>query len=65
MGAAMEKLVTGRDLARLRQTGIITKNEIAVIVGDMLVAENVITKARRVLEAQGTILESNRRILRD
>lgn len=61
----MEKLVSGPDLAKLRNDGIISKNEIAVIIGDVLVAEHVITKNRRVLEAAGTLLESNRRILRD
>jgi len=61
----MEKLVTGTDLTKLRKAGVISKNEIAVIVGDVLVAEHVITKDRRVLEVSGTLLESNRRILRD
>lgn len=61
----MEKLVTGQDLTKLRKAGVISKNEIAVIVGDVLVAEHVITKDRRVLEVSGTLLESNRRILRD
>ena len=61
----MEKLVTGPDLTKLRKAGVISKNEIAVIVGDVLVAEHVITKDRRVLEVSGTLLESNRRILRD
>ena len=40
-------------------------NKIAVITGDVIVAENVVTKKRRILEIGTLILESNRRILRD
>jgi len=61
----MEKPVTGNDLTKLRTSGLITTEEVAIIVGDVVVAENVITKARRILEVSGLILESNRRVLRD
>lgn len=61
----MEKPVTGNDLTRLRNSGLLTNNEVALIVGDVVVAENVITKERRVLEVAGLMLESNRRVLRD
>ena len=61
----MEKLITGNDLAKLRSTGTISENEIAIMVGDVVVAENVVTKDRRVLEVSGLILESKRRVLRD
>lgn len=61
----MEKPVTGNDLMKLRQSGLLTNNEVALIVGDVVLAENVITKERRVLEVAGLMLESNRRILRD
>ncbi len=61
----MEKPVTGNDLTKLRTSGLITPDEVAIVVGDVMVAENVITKARRVLEVSGLILESNRRVLRD
>lgn len=60
----MEKLVTGTDLTKLRTTGVIAENEIAIVVGDVVVAENVVTKTRRVLEVSGLMLESNKRILR-
>ena len=60
----MEKPVTGNDLTKLRTSGLITADEVAIVVGDVVVAENVITKARRILEVSGLILESNRRILR-
>ena len=61
----MEKQVTGNDLAKLRTSGLINANEVAIIIGDVVVAENVITKERRILETSGLILESNRRVLRD
>lgn len=60
----MEKLVTGNDLTKLRRSGTIAENEIAIIVGDVVVAENVVTKTRRVLEVSGLMLESNKRVLR-
>ena len=41
----MEKPVTGNDLTRLRNSGLLTNNEVALIVGDVVIAENVITKA--------------------
>lgn len=61
----MEKQVTNNDLAKLRQQGLIENNEVALLVGDVIIAENVITKQRRVLELGTVLLESNRRVLRD
>ena len=61
----MEKQVTNNDLTKLRQQGLIENNEVALLVGDVIIAENVITKQRRVLELGKVLLESNRRILRD
>ena len=61
----MEKQVTNNDLTKLRQQGLIENNEVALLVGDVIIAENVITKQRRVLELGTVLLESNRRILRD
>jgi hypothetical protein len=61
----MERQVTGNDLTKLRASGLIEANEVAIMVGDVVVAENVITKERRILEVSGLMLESNRRVLRD
>jgi len=61
----MEKPVSNNDLAKLRIAHLITDQEIAIVTGDVIVAENVITKERRILEVGALILESNRRILRD
>jgi calcineurin-like phosphoesterase family protein len=45
-----EEPVTPALLASLRSSGTISSNEVIYLVGDLYVAENVITKARRVLE---------------
>lgn len=61
----VERPVSGNDLTKLRKSRLISENEIAIIIGDVVVAENVVTKERRVLEVSGLMLESNRRVLRD
>ena len=61
----MEKPVSNNDLVKLRTAKLISDQEIAIVAGDVIVAENVVTKARRILEVGTLILESNRRILRD
>lgn len=61
----MEKPVSNNDLVKLRSARLITEQEIAIVAGDVIVAENVVTKERRILEVGTLMLESNRRILRD
>ena len=34
----MEKPVTGNDLTRLRNSGLLTNDEVALIIGDVVVA---------------------------
>jgi len=60
-----EKPVPNNDMEKLRSTGLITAEEIALIVGDVILAENVVTKERRILNTGTLMLESNRRLLRD
>ena len=60
----MEKVVSGRDLEKLRETGHITSDETAYLVGDQIVAENLITRARRIVQAPGLILESRKGLLK-
>ena len=47
-----------------RSQGLISSQEVAFRVGDLIVAENVVTKARRVIES--SLLESsgNKRVLK-
>ena len=59
-----EKPVTNADLEKLREKGLLEQNELAFVSGDVLLAENVITRERRVLNVGGLLLESTRRILK-
>ena len=61
----MEKNLNNDDILKLRDANLINESEIALMVGDLIVAENVITKQRRVLNTAGLLLESARRVLRD
>ena len=47
---ANEKTLSQSDILKLREKDILTKDEIALLVGDIVVAENVITKQRRTIE---------------
>lgn len=62
---ANEKTLSQSDILKLREKDILTKDEIALLVGDIVVAENVITKQRRTIETSGLLLEANRRVLKD
>lgn len=58
----MENYLTEDKQREMRNQGVIAANEVAIQVGDIIVAENVLTKERRVL--QGAANEG-RRILKD
>ena len=61
----MDKPVSTLDLQKLRERSLVSQHEIAFLAGDVLIAEHVITKERRVVEAGGLILESSKKLLRD
>ena len=61
----MEKPVSSTDLNKLRIQKIISEHEVAFVAGDVLIAEHVVTKDRRVISAPGLVLESTRRLLKD
>ena len=49
-------------ITMLRNAGYISKNEIAYKKGDLLIAENVISNEKRVLDnVPGTILEATKK----
>ena len=49
----------------LRQNGVISRNEVAKRVGDLLVAEDVTTGIRRVIEQTAVLSEtSSRQVLK-
>jgi hypothetical protein len=58
----MEKQLSEFELSALRDKGILRENEVAYRVGDLVVAENVVTRERRVLEE--AINENKKRILK-
>jgi|TARA_Y100000034_G_C6778797_1_gene347901 hypothetical protein len=60
----METILINSELNLLREKGIINDDEIALWVGDLIVAENVCTKHRRIIDAQNVLAESRRRVLK-
>jgi hypothetical protein len=54
------------ELRLLREAGALKENEVAFRTGDLVVAEDVLSKARRVLDNASKILQenSNRRVLK-
>ena len=54
--------VTNEQIAAMRASGQITDQEIAILEGDLIVAKNVVTEARRIIGSVGDILvESTKR----
>ena len=61
----MEKNLDSNDIQKLREANLLNENETALQIGDLIIAENVITKIRRVLNTGNLLLETTRRVLRD
>ena len=59
----MEKMVNTALLQEMREEGVITPNEVLYEVGDLYVAEDVVTRQRRTVEVKSYITEA-RRVLR-
>ena len=61
----MKRALSDRDLAVLRQRGIITLEETAYWLGEALLAENVYSLSQRPIDAgPGLVLETRKRVLR-
>ena len=60
----MNTQLTESQLKALRSSGVISKEEIAFLSGDLLVVENVLTNQRRILEEGKSVLRETRRILK-
>jgi len=57
-----EMSITNEQIAAMRASGQITDQEIAIFEGDLIVAKNVVTEARRIIGKVGDILvESTKR----
>ena len=62
----METHLPDNQQQQLRQRGVIANDEVAIRVGDLVIAENVISRSRRVVD--GSQLSEDmrpRRVLRD
>jgi len=46
-------------LNELRQKGVITETEVVFKEGDLFVAKDVVTSARRIIEYRGSLSEDN------
>jgi|TARA_E500000331_G_C17202328_1_gene689808 hypothetical protein len=62
----MELLLSIDEINSLRSNSVISNHEIAIRLGDVIIAENVITKQRRVItpDACKFLNEANRRVLK-
>ena len=62
----MSEALDHESLSKLREAKIITQEEVAYCVGDKYVAENVVSKVRRIIDVPRSMLESKqpRRILK-
>jgi len=59
-----ETQVSTELLSEWRSTGVIGTEEVAFKVGDLFVAENVVTRKRRVIDPQVRESVTNKRILK-
>jgi hypothetical protein len=62
----MELILSGKEIDSLRSNNVIGDHEIAIRVGDVIIAENLITRQRRVItvDASRFLNEANKRILK-
>lgn len=56
----VKKLLNQDQLVNLRENGELTKDEIAWISGDLVVAENVLTGDKRILFESAKLFETRR-----
>ena len=62
----MDQTLDDDTQVKLRDEKIITENEVAIQIGDKYIAENIVSRSRRVIHVPNRLLEyaSNKRILR-
>jgi len=60
----MDQLLSEVDTQALRDRGLIGESEVAYRNDDLVIAENVVTKARRIIDTRDLVLETNRRLLK-
>ena len=60
----MEQLVSTVLIKEMRDRGVISTDEVLYEVGDLYVAENVVTRERRVVREAQTHMSENKRVLK-
>jgi hypothetical protein len=60
----MESTLDENQLKILRSKSIITSQEIVLISGDLFVAEDVVTRKRRVIQEVESVLKEAKRLLK-
>lgn len=64
MSTSHESVLPTVQQAELRNRGVIQKSEVAIQVGDLLVAEDVVSRNRRVI-TEGVQVNESRKLIRD
>jgi len=64
-GLSFEQPLSDNEQKDLRNKNLIESLEVAVRVGDLLIAVNSMTGARRQIGSASVVSEGNRRVLRD
>jgi len=64
-GLSFDQPLTNDEQVSLRSRGVLQNEEVAVRVGDLLVAVNSLTGTRRPLTVEGVVTEGRRQVLRD
>ena len=63
----MERLLEAAKTQALRESGLIKQTEVVKIIGDICVAEDVVSGARRILPGvtEASVAPNTRRLLKD
>lgn len=62
---SFDQPLSNDEQASLRARGVLQETEVAVRVGDLLVAVNSLSGARRTLTVEGVVSEGRRQVLKD
>jgi hypothetical protein len=63
MSTSHESVLPTSQQAELRNRGVIQKTEVAIQVGDLLVAEDVVSRGRRVI-TEGVQVNESRKLIK-
>ena len=61
----MERQLSEKDMQALKQRGLLRESEVAFKDGTLIIAEDLLTKTRRVVNVTGLMLEANKQVLLD